>query len=95
MNSNLRRRLIVISCTVIIVLIGLYLWQRLQPASLPEGFVVGNGRVEATEINISTKTAGRIKEVLFKEGDFVDAGQIVARMDTQTLEADLHHTSEL
>lgn len=90
MNSNLRRRLIVISGTVIIVLIGLYLWQRLQPASLPEGFVVGNGRVEATEINISTKTAGRIKEVLFKEGDFVDAGQIVARMDTQTLEADLH-----
>jgi len=90
MSSNLGRRLIVISGAVILVLAGLYLWQRLKPASLPEGFVVGNGRVEATEVDISAKTAGRIKEVLFKEGDFVDAGQIVARMDTQTMEADLH-----
>jgi HlyD family secretion protein len=90
MSSNLRRWLIAISGAVIIVLAGLYLWQRLKPASLPEGFMAGNGRIEATEVDISTKTAGRIKEVLFKEGDFVDEGQIVARMDTQTMEADLH-----
>jgi HlyD family secretion protein len=90
MSSNLRRRLIVILGVVMIVLSGLYLWQRIKPARLPEGFAVGNGRIEATEIDISTKTAGRIKEVLFRAGDFVDAGQIVARMDTQTMEAELH-----
>ncbi len=90
MNSRLRRRLIALSGTVIIVLAGLYFWQHLQPTKLPEGFVIGNGRIEATEVDISAKTAGRIKEVLFKEGDFVDAGQVVARMDTQTMEAELH-----
>jgi HlyD family secretion protein len=50
---------------------------------------MGNGRIEATEIDIATKLAGRIKEVLAKEGDTVQAGQVVARMDTQTLEAEL------
>ena len=90
MSSIFRRRLIALSGAVIIVLGGLYLWRHLQPASLPEGFVIGNGRIEATEVDISAKTAGRIKEVLFKEGDFVDAGQVVARMDTQTMKAEFH-----
>jgi len=50
---------------------------------------VGNGRIEATEIDIATKTAGRIKEILVNDGDVIEAGQVVARMDTQTLEAEL------
>ena len=65
-------------------------WWRLRPAPLPAGFAVGNGRIEATQIDIATKLPGRVKEVLVSEGDFVEAGQIVARMDTQALEADLH-----
>jgi HlyD family secretion protein len=50
---------------------------------------MSNGRIEATEIDIATKLPGRIKEVLPREGDFVEAGQVVARMDTQTLDAEL------
>jgi HlyD family secretion protein len=50
---------------------------------------MSNGRIEATEIDVATKLPGRIKEVLAKEGDFVEAGQVIARMDTQTLEAEL------
>jgi HlyD family secretion protein len=50
----------------------------------------GNGRIESTEVDIATKSAGRVREVLVKEGDFVESGQVVARMDTQTLEAELH-----
>jgi HlyD family secretion protein len=49
--------------------------------------VSGNGRIEAVEIDIAAKTAGRIKDILVNEGDFVTAGQIVARMDTGVLEA--------
>ncbi|NOZ43505.1 MAG: HlyD family efflux transporter periplasmic adaptor subunit [Alphaproteobacteria bacterium] len=56
---------------------------------LPEGFAEGNGRLEATEFDIATKLAGRLTEVLVKEGDFVNRNQIVARMDTTTLEARL------
>ncbi|HQR60519.1 MAG TPA: HlyD family efflux transporter periplasmic adaptor subunit [Methylophilaceae bacterium] len=90
MSSRLLRRGVLIAGVVIIVLSSLYLWQRLKPAGLPAEFVAGNGRIEATEVDISTKTAGRIQDVLFHEGDFVEAGQVVARMDTQTMEADLH-----
>lgn len=52
-----------------------------------DGFVSGNGRIEATEIDISTKFSGRIDEVLVREGDFVRAGQPLAKMQLDTLTA--------
>ena len=64
-------------------------WWVLRPAPLPPGFALANGRIEATQIDIATKLPGRIKDVLAQEGDFVDRGQVIALMDTQTLEADL------
>lgn len=67
---------------------GYYWWQRLHPA-LPPGIVFGNGRLEADEINIDTKYAARIGEILADEGDLVKAGQVVARMDTRDLQASL------
>src|SRR5499426_4644194 len=69
--------------------VSVFAWRRLKPAGLPDGFAVGNGRIEATEIDIATKTAGRIKEILVTEGDVVEVGQVMVRMDTQTLEAEL------
>jgi HlyD family secretion protein len=68
---------------------GYYAWMLLKPRPLPEGFASGNGRIEATEIDIATKTPGRVKEISVKEGDFVKAGQVVARMDTAVLDAQL------
>ena len=32
--------------------------RQFQPAGLPDNFAVGNGRIEATEIDIATKAAG-------------------------------------
>ena len=60
-----------------------------RPPPLAPGLAMANGRIEATQIDIATKLPGRVKEVLVAEGDFVNAGTIVARMDTSTLEADL------
>lgn len=65
------------------------LWRALQPPELGPGFASGNGRIEATEIDIATKLAGRLVELLVDEGDFVRQGDIVARMDTDALEAQL------
>ena len=67
-----------------LVAVGIWFFHKNQ---LPVQIVSGNGRIEATEINIATKTAGRIAEVLVKEGDFVKAGSVLARMDTETLQA--------
>ncbi|MBC3765545.1 HlyD family secretion protein [Neptunicella marina] len=49
----------------------------------------GNGRIEATEIGIAAKTAGRVKQILVNEGDFVNAGQQVAFLDSATLDSQL------
>ena len=68
---------------------GWFAWQAMRPAPIPPGFAQGNGRVEAVEIDVATKIAGRISDILVNEGDFVTAGQIVARMDTAVLEAQL------
>ena len=88
MNTKSRRWILVGVLLVVVAGAGIA-WWRLRPAPLPPGFAVGNGRIEATQIDIATKQPGRIKEVLVNEGDFVEAGQVVARMDTQVLEAEL------
>jgi HlyD family secretion protein len=67
---------------------GYYWWQHLR-SQLPAGIAFGNGRLEADELNIDTKYAARIGEVLADEGDLVKAGQVVARMDTRDLQASL------
>ena len=41
-----------------------FLWQHLQPEKLGDHFAYGNGRIEATEIDIAAKTAGRIKDIV-------------------------------
>ena len=65
------------------------LWRFSQPPGLPPGISSGNGRIEAVDIDIATKMAGRVQDILVNEGDFVTAGQVLAQMDTDALEAQL------
>ncbi|MGD9881198.1 MAG: HlyD family secretion protein [Reyranella sp.] len=81
------RRLFVIALIVVLAAGGYYGWQRLGSRDLPAGIASGNGRIEAIEIDVSTKIPGRIKEILVDEGDFIKAGQVLARMDVDQLEA--------
>jgi HlyD family secretion protein len=84
-----RRLRAVIALAIILAGGGAYYWwQRLHPP-LPPGIAFGNGRLEADEINIDTKYAARIAEMLSDQGDLVKAGQVVARMDTRDLQASL------
>lgn len=56
---------------------------------VPEGIVFGNGRIEAVQVDISSRIAGRVKEIKAKEGDLVEAGTTVALIDSAQLEAQL------
>jgi len=71
-----------------------YWWFHPAPLLAP-GFAMGNGRLEADEIDIDTKFAGRIARLNADEGDLVKAGQVVAVMDTRDLEAQLKQYQEL
>lgn len=69
----------------IAVVIAAVAWWMLRPPGLPAGFASSNGRIEATEVDIATKTAGRIESIIVKEGQFVRQGEVLARMDTRVL----------
>ena len=70
---------------------GVLAWQAWQTwlGELPPGFASGNGRVESVQVDVTTKEPGRVETIVVHEGDMVNPGQIVAKMDTVTLEAEL------
>src|SRR5271165_1385307 len=69
---------------------GYYAWLKLRPPGLPAGIVSTNGRVEATQVDISTKIPGRVIEIVPHEGDMVSPGEVVARIDTSETGAQLN-----
>lgn len=76
---------------IAVIIVGAYIaWSKNGDGGPGPGFVSGNGRLEATEINIATKLAGRVIEIKVDEGDFVKAGDVLAVMQTDVLEAQLN-----
>ena len=64
-----------------------YSWMQQQNSGYGDAFASGNGRLEATEVDIATKLAGRVDSILVKEGEMVKTGQVLARMQVTSLEA--------
>ena len=82
-----KKKWIVTGVIVAIVAIAVMVWIKMKPSGPGVGFVSGNGRVEATDIDIATKLAGRVQNMLVDEGDFVKAGQPLAQMQVDVLDA--------
>jgi HlyD family secretion protein len=66
-----------------------YLFGRTDINAVPKGIAFGNGQVEAVQVDISTKIAGRVSEISAREGDLVQPGQILAQINTSQLQAQL------
>ncbi|MBI5443441.1 MAG: efflux RND transporter periplasmic adaptor subunit [Deltaproteobacteria bacterium] len=67
---------------------GAFLYFRNRNGS-PEGVLPVSGNIEATEVEMSFRIGGRVAERAVSEGDVVKAGQVVARLDSRDLEADV------
>ncbi|HVO14234.1 MAG TPA: HlyD family efflux transporter periplasmic adaptor subunit [Alphaproteobacteria bacterium] len=72
-----------------IAVAGYVYWRHAATTRLPEGIAVTNGRIEAEQIEIATKIPGRVTEILVEEGDMVKAGDVIARLDSVQIEAQL------
>jgi HlyD family secretion protein len=85
-----RKTLLILLAAVAVVgsFFGYQYWLDLQ-SRLPPGIVSGNGRLEAKLVDIAAKEPLRVKQIFFDEGDVVKPGDVVAQMDTNTLEAQL------
>lgn len=79
----------VLAGAVALALAGGYAWLRTRESGPGDGFAGGNGRIEATEIDVATKLPGRVERLFVNEGDFVKAGQPLATMEVQALSAQL------
>jgi HlyD family secretion protein len=62
---------------------------RLRGETFPAGIVKSNGRLEATQVDVSSKYSGRLSEVLVEEGADVAKGQVVAKISSPEYEAQL------
>lgn len=82
------KKLSIIGVIIVAGLVAYLIWQNINKPDT-EALVSGNGRIEATEINVASKFAGQLEEIYVKEGDFVEAGQVLARIKISTLEAQL------
>ncbi|MFJ6327522.1 MULTISPECIES: HlyD family secretion protein [unclassified Rhizobium] len=65
------------------------LWNKLRGTDQLRGIATPNGRIEAQQVLVSAKLAGRVADVLVEEGQIVDAGAVIAQMDTSELGAQL------
>ncbi|WP_246368374.1 HlyD family secretion protein [Aurantimonas endophytica] len=78
-----------LAAAIVALAAGWYLTRYVAEDALPPGMASGNGRIEAVAIDIAARTGGRIREILVQEGEAVAAGDVLARLDTQQLEAQL------
>jgi HlyD family secretion protein len=62
---------------------------RLRGQTLPDGIVKSNGRIEATQLDVSSKYAGRLSQVTVDEGHSVTQGQVIAKLTSPEYEAQL------
>ncbi len=66
-----------------------YQYWKAKKFALPEGIASGNGRIESKLVDVAAKEPLRVKEMLVDEGDLVEPGQVLVRLDTITLDAEL------
>jgi HlyD family secretion protein len=68
---------------------GYVYWTQTMAVQIPEGLATANGRIEVTRVDIASKLAGRVADIFVNEGDFVEKGALIARLDTAELKAQL------
>jgi len=69
--------------------VAIYVFVSESRERLPDGFVQGNGRIEAEQVEIAPIIAGRVVNVLVEEGSLVAPGDVLVEMDTDELSAAL------
>lgn len=86
--ANNRKKKIARAILAITLLSGAAAWWFFfrQPSDAKEIITV-SGRIESDDAIVAAKTSGRIREITVREGDHVNAGQVVAVLDDDQLNA--------
>jgi HlyD family secretion protein len=87
MDKTVKKKVIRIAIILLLGAGGYFGWKLLRPKGPGDAFVSGNGRIEASEVDVAAKLGGRIDHMWADEGDFVHAGQPLAQMELDSLQA--------
>src|SRR6266567_3840500 len=71
---------------IILAVVGVVIWRVFFAGpSVPPGIVALSGRIEGDDSAVAPKTTGRVLEVRVREGDQVNAGDVIAVLDEQQI----------
>ncbi|MFV0384706.1 HlyD family secretion protein [Paracoccus sp. (in: a-proteobacteria)] len=87
MASKAKTRLGWAAAVAVLGAVAWLAWKNSTENTLPDGIASGNGRIEATEIDIAALSGGRIAEIRAEEGQFVKKGELLVQMDLLQLTA--------
>lgn len=84
----MRRRLLIVVVLLVLGAGGYALWRFvLAPPALPPGVIAVSGRIEGDDSAVAAKTTGRVNTITVREGDRVESGQVIARLDDEQVRA--------
>jgi HlyD family secretion protein len=81
-----RRGLALVALLAVLSAGALAVW-RLAPPRIPSGVVAVSGRIEGDDSAVAAKTTGRIRQITVREGDHLEAGQVIAVLDDEQIRA--------
>lgn len=83
-----RRPVLALAVLLVVGLAGFAAWRFLLASpGLPSGVIAVSGRIEADDAAVAAKTSGRVREITVREGDRVEAGQVIVVLDDQQVRA--------
>jgi HlyD family secretion protein len=83
-----RRLLLTVGLLLVLTLAGLAIWHLFfRSPAVPPGVIPVSGRIEGDDSAVAAKTTGRIREITVREGDRLDANQVIATLDDQQVRA--------
>ncbi len=86
---KMRTGTILVALALLLTGAAAYVYVSNSDSELPVGFVQGNGRLEAEQVEIAPTMAGRVEQIMVAEGEMVAAGDVLVEMDTDELSAAL------
>lgn len=87
MNKVIKSGLSGLSVFLLIVAAALIWWLNFYKEPLPEGLIQANGRIEGDHYSVASKFPGRIAVLKAREGDEVNKGQVLVRLDDTQINA--------
>jgi HlyD family secretion protein len=86
--SARRSKPLVIAAVALLAIAAIVIWRVFfATPALPDSIVALSGRIEGDDSAVASKTTGRILEVRVREGDTVNAGDIIAILDDAQIRA--------